>query len=435
MQSFLSFISVLMVFISIAGIIYPFKPFFKRKYAFLSFICFFVLVGVFANVAETVEVLKIDSDPKASYYVTDTEILSEKLVEISTRREGSSGTSYAIRLVQCDPLRFGYIADGDSLNELVRDETPKMGALVSDSISDVISRHACTKVEALNREIAKKAEEEKSVEAAKAEEKARAEEKIISDLQKIRTGIKDIQWEKATGIFLKLPSENVQVIQAANEFEPVILKMLGKVSSKKYSQNRDGYELLSALRPSNEVYQEKQAKYQGLFDKARKAQLADIKVRLKKEDKKALSRLKKTTDKIEGINFYQHPNQPRYTNSRSTVYLYIGRRIKPKHTWLQMKVQYASKDWLFVTKVTAWYDGQKQTLISGRFKRDNNSSIWEWVDVSPDSRQTGILYAMANAKKVILRFEGQQYRKDVTLSKRDKRAIREVLRAYTGMTR
>jgi hypothetical protein len=98
-----------------------------------------------------------------------------------------------------------------------------------------------------------------------------------------------------------------------------------------------------------------------------------------------------------------------------------------------LKVQYAASDWLFVNTVYAWHDGVKELLVAGQFERDNNSTIWEWQDVAPSDLQVTILESLANAKEAVLRFEGQQYRKDVTLSSADKKAIREVLTAYRAM--
>lgn len=100
---------------------------------------------------------------------------------------------------------------------------------------------------------------------------------------------------------------------------------------------------------------------------------------------------------------------------------------------MRMKVIHTASNWLFVRKVTAWHDGIKEPLVSGIFERDNNSDIWEWVDVNPDVYQLEVLRSLANARKAILRFEGDQYYRDVKLSSGDKKAIREVLLAYEVM--
>lgn len=182
--------------------------------------------------------------------------------------------------------------------------------------------------------------------------------------------------------------------------------------------NLNGYKLLAAVRPEVQGYADKVREYEQRQEDARMA---------------AVRKLNTEVDKVEGVTWYKHPNQPRYLNSRSTVYLYIGRRDQGR-PWLRMKVQYAADDWLFVDSVDAWHDGIKEPLVTGYFERDNNTSIWEWVDVSPQDYQLLVLESLANADEAILRFNGQQYRRDVTLSSADKRALREVLEAYEVMS-
>ena len=98
-----------------------------------------------------------------------------------------------------------------------------------------------------------------------------------------------------------------------------------------------------------------------------------------------------------------------------------------------MKIQYTASDWLFVQTVSAWGGAVKEPLSDGPFERDNNSTIWEWVDVVPSGYQMEVLRTLATSKEAILRFEGQQYHKDVTLSSGDKQALRDVLTAYDVM--
>jgi len=106
--------------------------------------------GPATNITSTGELLSVPSDPKARYFVTEIVRRDDKLMEIATRREGPSGTSYAIRLVQCQPLKFGYIADADSPDGIVRNEAPEMSDLVSGSISDIVSRWACSQTDSSN---------------------------------------------------------------------------------------------------------------------------------------------------------------------------------------------------------------------------------------------------------------------------------------------
>jgi nitrate reductase NapE component len=106
-------------------------------------------VGQSADIASNVTkqvpgvYLDVPSDPKAEYFVLEIKSLRQGLREITTRREGPSGTSFATRQVQCRPFKFRYVAEGDTYETLKRDDSFPFGPLVEGSISDVISRYAC----------------------------------------------------------------------------------------------------------------------------------------------------------------------------------------------------------------------------------------------------------------------------------------------------
>ena len=72
-----------------------------------------------------------------------------------------------------------------------------------------------------------------------------------------------------------------------------------------------------------------------------------------------------------------------------------------------------------VPRLTAYHDGMSQPLELGSFERDNHSSIWEWVSLRPSSILLLQMEDLANAKDAVLRFHGQQYTKDHTLSAGD----------------
>ena len=130
-------------YLTVAGALFVigiFGIFLNRKVMVASIISF--VASQSPSFAE-VQVL-VPSDPKANYFVLDLFGTGEGIFEITTRREGPSGISYAIRKVTCDPFMFGYIADSDDEAGLeIRDDNPEMSELVSGSISDVISRYAC----------------------------------------------------------------------------------------------------------------------------------------------------------------------------------------------------------------------------------------------------------------------------------------------------
>lgn len=328
----LAFVSAALGFIvSVAGMVYPFKPFGKRRNALLSSIAMFALFGFIGEAYQPVP-------------------------------------------------------DGGSVSST----TAAAGANAPATTSG------------------------KTAEQQAAERHAALEE----GMQEIRGDIGDGAWAKAGSRFRTLNTGAHEIEEFTAEMEALALARVRPIPASDYHENLAGYRLLATLRPENALYGEKVEEYQGRIDQAKR---------------NAVARLIISSDRVEGITWFHHPNRPRYTNSRSTVYLYIGRRDEDSRAWLRMKVQYAASNWLFVENVVAWHDGIREPLVAGRFQRDNNQTIWEWMDVTPTERQIEILRSLADANEAILRFEGAQYRRDVTLSAGDKRALLEVLEAFEAM--
>lgn len=270
---------------------------------------------------------------------------------------------------------------------------------------------------------------EKNIPAPKLEEEIAAEQEaarlaqIDEDIRSIYRSFETDSWHAVAHLFGKLYDQDVELSEHAAEIEKRVLAKVRPLPASDIEGNMKGYKLLTAIKPEDKTYAQKVVHYEQKRVEREKREEA--------ERQAVVRRLKTNEDKVEGVTWYEHPNQPRYLNTRSTVYLYIGQ--KNGHEWLRMKTIYTASDWLFVDNVIAWHDGLKEPLVSGHFDRDNNSDIWEWRDENPSGYQIEVLRSLANAKEAILRFEGAQYRRDITLSSGDKKAIREVLMAYDIM--
>lgn len=225
-------------------------------------------------------------------------------------------------------------------------------------------------------------------------------------------------WKSAGDQFKFLSSAGLATDAFKDEIEKRALELIKPLPASEREKNLKGYQFLSIIRPENSTYATKIEFYERSIEAERQ---------------RIVSLLKRDVDRVEGITWYKHPNKPRYLNSRSTAFLYIGKRGETGRPFLRLRVVYAGNDWLFVNSVEAWHDGIKEPLVSGNFDRDNNTSVWEWVDISPDPLQVAVLRSLGSADEAILRFRGMQYKKDVRLSKGDKKAIREVLEAYDIM--
>ncbi|MFA7434190.1 MAG: hypothetical protein WCZ72_10830 [Gemmobacter sp.] len=238
-----------------------------------------------------------------------------------------------------------------------------------------------------------------------------------AEVAALRQAVETGQWSSALEQLRTLERRGADSAPLVEELEDRLLALVRPLPAAEMQANLAGYELLSALRPDETHYVAKVDEYRAAIARSRSD---------------AVALLQRNHDRIEGITWYQHPNRPQYTNSRSTVYLYIGQR-EGSRPWLRMKVQYAARDWLFVDRVVAWHDGVREDLHAGRFQRDNNTTIWEWADVTPTPYQLEVLRSLSEAREAILRFHGQKYHRDVTLSRSDKLALAEMLRAWEAM--
>lgn len=89
----------------------------------------------------------VQADPGVEYVIFDVIKRPDGLVEIISRRWGSSGVSYAKRLVNCRNWTFKYLSEGDTIAELaVPKPDEDMSQLTPGSSSTVVSYYGCNSV-------------------------------------------------------------------------------------------------------------------------------------------------------------------------------------------------------------------------------------------------------------------------------------------------
>ena len=157
------------------------------------------------------------------------------------------------------------------------------------------------------------------------------------------------------------------------------------------------------------------------------------KLEREKAAKKAIAKMKVTTDKVEGITWYHSPNEPYYADSRSYVLPYIGK--KDSSVWLRLRFHYTGNSWIFFVNLTIVVDGQKyyKTFSYYDVNRDNDTEVWEWVDIAPSTADIQMLENIADSQETIVRFQGDNYHYDLTIKSSDKAAIKDVLAAYNAL--
>lgn len=161
----------------------------------------------------------------------------------------------------------------------------------------------------------------------------------------------------------------------------------------------------------------------------------------KAEKEKALSAYKSNFDvdydKVEGIYWYMPKNMPDYIDERCYIIPYIG--VQDGKAWIGIRYNYTEDDWIFWETLTIVADGEKTVKYVGSMNtvRDNDGGVvWEWYDdmlnynAPMDTEEIVMLQKIANSDETIIRFEGDEYYYDLTVSAKDKAMIKDVLEMY-----
>jgi hypothetical protein len=144
----------------------------------------------------------------------------------------------------------------------------------------------------------------------------------------------------------------------------------------------------------------------------------------------ATKRMSKKYDELEGITWYTDSSTHPYNTN---FHLYFGKK-KPGTPWLRLKIRYYADDWLFIESFFVVADGQRFEKPYAKFERDNGSgSIWEWYDENVSDTDMAMIRAIIKSKKATIRFTGNQYHKDHTISDQEKKSLQNVIDAFEAL--
>ena len=90
---------------------------------------------------------KVASDSRARYFLLGVVPGKRGNIIATTRREGSSGTRFARREINCSAQTYRYLGEGDNVKQTYRPNysVGEMSDLVDGSISDVVVKFACSR--------------------------------------------------------------------------------------------------------------------------------------------------------------------------------------------------------------------------------------------------------------------------------------------------
>ena len=224
------------------------------------------------------------------------------------------------------------------------------------------------------------------------------------------------------------PSIEDEVISA----DKLLSEAFTLFGDKKFEESTALINLLKEKHPTSEKIIEAEKLLSDIDKELKEIELAE-----KRRLSSALKKMRKNIDDMQGVTWYYDKSSPKYVNSRTSLYAYIGKK-EDKLPYLRLKIQYAADDWLFIDKFIINVDGVIYEIIEesyGEIKSDsgNGGKIWEWLDRSVNEKELNLIKAISSGKVVKIRFSGSKYHKDVTLSSRDKSALMNVLNAFEAL--
>ncbi len=141
--------------------------------------------------------------------------------------------------------------------------------------------------------------------------------------------------------------------------------------------------------------------------------------------------VRKTYDAASQVVWYVPLSAPEVVTS-SAFYLYFGKGDRGKLTPLRLKAIYHGDQALQVRRYWANADGKQViSLPSGGWHIDAVRQVWEWLDEPVETaRQIHDLLILAEARNATIYIKGKRSIRKFTLSKEQKRALRDVISAY-----
>ena len=218
---------------------------------------------------------------------------------------------------------------------------------------------------------------------------------------------------------LKTEAEIQSVINKIDGIGKVTLESMSKIEEAESAYNKLATKAKKEKVTNYDVLVAAREKYNDLF---------------KKEYENAKSRMRITVDDIRGVTFYEPNRMPKYMNSRCSFLPYIGMRSNnSNNNWMLLKINYAGDDWVFFKKITIAVDDERyyKTFSYYDINRDNaGGMVGEIVDAEVSSADIEMLRKIVTSKKTVIRYDGDDYYHDYTLTDSDKSAIKDVLTIY-----
>lgn len=156
----------------------------------------------------------------------------------------------------------------------------------------------------------------------------------------------------------------------------------------------------------------------------------------KNEAKQILNTMHVEIDNIYDSKFYYPKVVPDYAFTRTYIMPYLG--TSGGSYWLCARYHYTNNNWVFFDKIIVNADGKNYTKTFNYFDATHNvggGAVAEYYNVSTVTQSDiEMFWAIANSNKAVVRFEGDDFYFDLTVSAKDKQGIRDILTAYEALS-
>lgn len=140
-------------------------------------------------------------------------------------------------------------------------------------------------------------------------------------------------------------------------------------------------------------------------------------------------------DEFKSVTWVKPKSAPKYL-SMTGYYTYFDLNENRQPENLRFVIQYMqNNDWLFIRKYVFLIDGKTYEFNNPDMERDNDTRTWEWSDtgVTQDHEAKAIVRAIRNAKEVKVRFIGDTYHNDKTLTQEQIKSITEPIDYFEAL--
>lgn len=137
--------------------------------------------------------------------------------------------------------------------------------------------------------------------------------------------------------------------------------------------------------------------------------------------------LKVKSDEFSTTTIYRHPSSPKFVNFNGFFMLISD--YGADEPLVLLRSQYKNDDWLFINSAKISVDGEIFSLNVKEWERDNSGGyIFEWGDVK--LKKFDLVIAVVEGDNVKIRFTGDQYYDDRTVTSDQKAALKEMMKFY-----